>query len=361
MELLAANEAKSGSDGLRLVDFLPRPALCVKTTAVPRPKFEAIDAHNHLGALYPGIDSSGGWAARPVRQLVDLMDEVGIRAIVDLDGQSGDVLKREVERYAGAFPGRFAVFNGVDYELFQHRDFGSRLARNLRTAVAAGARGLKVWKPLGLTIKDPAGKLVRVDDERLDELWAAAGELGVPVMIHVADPVAFFQPIDAFNERYEELCAHPDWHFPSPPYPSFMSIMEQLASVVRRHSKTNFIGAHAGCYAENLAWVGALMEECRNFHADISARLGELGRQPYSARKFFLNHADQILFGTDIPPAAAMYRLHYRFLETDDEYFPYDVKAGAPPQGRWAIYGVFLPDEVLRKVYFENARRLLKL
>jgi predicted TIM-barrel fold metal-dependent hydrolase len=328
---------------------------------VPRPKFPAIDAHNHLGSLYPGIDSSGGWAARPVSQLIDLMDEVGIAAIVDLDGQSGDALKREVDRYANAYPGRFAIFNGVDYELFKRPDFGTALSRNLREAVAAGARGLKVWKPLGLTVKDPAGKLIPVDDSRLDELWATAGELGVPVMIHVADPVAFFEPMDAHNERYEELCAHPDWHFPSPPYPSFISILEQLANVVTRHPKTNFIGAHVGCYAENLTWVGSLMERCPNFFADISARLGELGRQPYSARKFFLNHADQILFGTDLPPNADVYRLHYRFLETDDEYFPYGAGAGAPSQGRWAIYGLFLPDGVLRKIYFENAKRLLML
>ena len=346
---------------LYLAEFIPRSSLSVKTTEVLQPKFNAIDAHNHLGSLYPGIDSSGGWATRPVSELIDLMDRVGIRAIVDLDGQSGDVLKREISRYADAFPGRFAIFNGVDYSLFQRPDFGAALAKNLRESVAYGAKGLKVWKLLGLSVKDPSGKLITVDDARLDELWATAGELGVPVMIHVADPVAFFQPLDACNERYEELCAHPDWQFPSPPFPSFISILEQLANVVTRHPKTNFIGAHVGCYAENLSWVSSLMKRCPNFFADISARIGELGRQPYSARTFFLTHADQILFGTDLSPNAEMYRIHYRFLETDDEYFSYGIGDGAPGQGRWSIYGLFLPDEVLHKIYFENARRLLKL
>ncbi len=181
------------------------------------------------------------------------------------------------------------------------------------------------------------------------------------MLIHVADPVAFFEPLDPHNERYEELHAHPDWHFPSPLFPSFISILEQLATVVSRHPKTHFIGAHVGCYAENLAWVGALMQRCPNFYVDISARLAELGRQPYSTRRFFLDHPDQILFGTDISPNADMYKLHYRFLETDDEYFPYYAGDSAPPQGRWSIYGLFLPDDVLRKVYLENARRLLKL
>ncbi len=153
MALLSTDDSKPLKQDLRLAEFLPRPSLSVKTTSVPRPKFPAIDAHNHLGSLYPGIDSSGGWAARPVRELINLMDEVGIRAIVDLDGQSGDALKREMDRYTNAFPGRFAIFNGVDYELFKRPDFGAALSRNLREAVAAGAKGLKVWKPLGLTVK----------------------------------------------------------------------------------------------------------------------------------------------------------------------------------------------------------------
>ena len=354
MGLLPTENSISKQHPLHLEDFLPTPAITTKQTTVAHPKFPAIDAHNHLGALYPGIDSSGGWAARPARELVDLMDEVNIRAIVDLDGQSGDYLKRELERYSHPFPDRFAIFNGVDYSLFERNDFAAALSRNLRESVAAGAKGLKVWKPLGLTVKDPAGKLIPVDDARLDELWATAGELNVPVMIHVADPVAFFDPLDARNERYEELHAHPDWQFPSPPYPSFISILEQLANIVTRHPKTNFIGAHVGCYAENLGWVSNLISRCPNFYVDISARLAELGRQPYTTRRFCIKHADRVLFGTDLPPRADVYRLHYRFMETDDEYFPYHCGKKAPPQGRWNIYGIFLPDDVLKKNLFRK-------
>ena len=179
-------------------------------------------------------------------------------------------------------------------------------------------------------------------------------------MIHVADPVAFFDPMDNRNERWEELSNHPDWHFPSPPYPSFQSIMDDLADLVTRHSNTIFIGAHVGCYSENLAWVSELLARCPNFYVDISARISELGRQPYTARRFFLKHADQILFGTDMGPDLETYRIYYRFLETDDEYFNYST-ATIPGQGRWFIYGLYLPDDVLEKVYFLNARRLLPI
>ena len=348
------------SNELLLTDFLPRPALTVKTTVVKRPKFPAIDAHNHLGELFPGAQSSGGWAARPVSELIDLMDVAGIRAMVDLDGQSGDTLKREIARYTEKYPNRFAVFNGIDYDAFKEKDFGRILTNNLEQGVAAGAKGLKVWKPLGLTIRDTAGKLVPVNDPRLDQLWACAGEMGVPVLIHVADPVAFFRPLDRYNERWEELTAHPDWHFESPPGPCFNTVLEQLADVVTRHRETKFIGAHVGCNAEDLGWVSSLIDRCPNLYVDIGARLAELGRQPYTAREFFIKHADRILFGTDLPPNLDMFRLHYRFLESRDEYFPYSIEE-QPPQGRWMIYGLHLPDDVLRKVYFDNAARLLKL
>jgi len=180
------------------------------------------------------------------------------------------------------------------------------------------------------------------------------------VIIHVADPVAFFDPLDNTNERWEELHAHTDWHFPSPPFPPFITIVEQLANLVARHPETTFIGAHVGCYAENLKWVGELLDRCPNFYVDIAARMGELGRQPYTARRFFIQYADRVLFGTDLNPDPEMYRLHYRFLESDDEYFNYDLD-DPPPQGRWMIYGVDLPDEVLEKVYRKNAMKALNI
>ena len=224
--------------------------------------------------------------------------------------------------------------------------------------MARGADGLKIWKPFGLHVRDQHDTLVAVDDERLDPLWATAGELGLPVLVHVADPVAFFDPISATNERIEDLAEHPDWHFPSPPFPPFLSILEAFRRMVTRHSGTQFIGAHVGCYAENLAWVAAMLEACPNYAIDFSARIAELGRQPYSARRFFIEHADQIVFGTDSSPSLEAYHMYYRFLESEDEYFNYG-HSDPPGQGRWRIYGLHLPDEVLEKVYHRNAARIV--
>ena len=178
------------------------------------------------------------------------------------------------------------------------------------------------------------------------------------MLIHVADPVAFFDPIDETNERWEEIGAHPDWAFTSPPFPSFMDIMNGFFNLVKRHAKTTFIGAHVGCYGENLGWVGGMLDACPNYYIDISARLGELGRQPYTARKFFIQFQDRILFGSDLSPDLDAYRLYYRFLETDDEYFNYNT-SDVPGQGRWYVCGLYLPDDVLKKVYSENARHVL--
>jgi len=344
-----------------LRQYRPRCAAKLRCTSVARPRFPVIDAHNHLGCLLPGVPTSGGWHLRPVRELLEVMDEAGVSMIVDLDGQWDDALERELDRYSRAYPERFAVFAGVDYDLMgQRRDFGSVLAARLRRGVAAGARGLKVCKWLGLRARDPDGRLIAPDDRRLDELWAAAGELGVPVLIHVADPVAFFQPLDEYNERWEELVAHPDWHFHGPGFPAFDALIDALEALVARHPRTTFITAHVGCNAEDLDRVSAMLQRYPNMYSDISARLAELGRKPYSSREFFVRHADRLLFGTDMRVDAETYRIHYRFLETRDEYFHYGP-GDIPAQGRWMIYGLGLPDDVLRKVYSDNARRLLKL
>jgi predicted TIM-barrel fold metal-dependent hydrolase len=177
-------------------------------------------------------------------------------------------------------------------------------------------------------------------------------------LIHVADPVAFFDPVDETNERWEEIGANPDWAFTSPPFPAFMEIMNGLKELVTCHSTTCFIGAHVGCYAENLTWVGEMLDACPNYFIDIGARLGELGRQPFAARKFFLQYQDRILFGLDMGPQVDVYRLYYRFLETEDEYFNYSNN-DIPTQGRWYAYGIALPDEVLEKVYRKNAKKVL--
>ena len=339
-----------------LKNFFPQSKLVTKVTPVEKPRFPAFDAHNHLGEAF-----GGGWDQKPLSELLNLLDQAGIRRYVDLDGGWGEyLLNAHLDHFKAPAPERFLVFGGVDWSQWAARGntFPEWAAARLRVQKERGAEGLKIWKGLGLHVKDHEDNLVAVDDPRLAPIWETAGELGLPVVIHVADSVAFFDPLDETNERWEELDNHPDWAFTSPPFPPFLKIVNDLASLVARHPSTVFIGAHVGCYAENLAWAGALLDRCPNFHVDISARIGELGRQPYSARRFFLKYADRILFGSDAGPYPKTYRIIYRFLETDDEYFNYNA-APIPMQGRWHICGLYLPDEVLRKVYFENAERIL--
>ncbi|HPH95888.1 MAG TPA: amidohydrolase family protein [Anaerolineaceae bacterium] len=339
-----------------LTDYHPQSKLVTKTTLIHHPKFQVIDAHNHLGDPF-----GGGWDKKPFSILMDQLDEAGIGAYVDLDGGWGeDILQSHLTLFKAKAPERFQIFGGVDWSRWPELGdaFPEWAAGRLAAQKQMGAQGLKIWKPFGLHVRDQHGDLVKVDDVRLDPIWQVAGELGLPVLAHVADPVAFFDPIDETNERWEELGAHPDWAFTSPPFPPFLSILEGFYRMVKRHPQTTFIGAHVGCYGENLAWVGKMLDDCPNYAIDISGRLGELGRQPYSARRFFIQYQDRILFGSDMGPDVDAYRLSYRFLETDDEYFNYNVSE-VPGQGRWYVCGLFLPDEVLKKVYYQNARRLL--
>jgi predicted TIM-barrel fold metal-dependent hydrolase len=312
-----------------LENFRPRSKMVTKTTLVNRPRYPAIDAHDHLGEPF-----GGGWGE--------------------------DILHRHLDCFKAKAPDRFLVFGGVDWSMWETKGdgFADWAADRLKVQKEAGAQGLKIWKPFGLHVRDHKGQLVKVDDRRLSPIWDMAGELNLPVIIHVADPVAFFDPLDETNERWEELKDHPDWVFTSPPFPPFMDILNGLKALVMRHRNTTFIGAHVGCYAENLSWVGRMLDECPNYAVDISARLGELGRQPYSARKFFVQYQDRIVFGSDMSPDLDAYRLYYRFLETDDEYFNYNT-GEIPGQGRWFVQGLYLPDEVLKNIYRGNAQRLL--
>jgi predicted TIM-barrel fold metal-dependent hydrolase len=339
-----------------LEDFKPISKLVTKATQVKKPRFPVIDAHIHLQSPF-----GNNWTEQPVQNLLDAMDAANVRAVVDLDGGWGeDILDAHLKHFKEKAPERFVHFGGVDWSQWaeQGDNFGEWAAERFRDQVKRGAEGLKIWKPFGLHVKDQHGKLVNVDDERLEPLWESASELNVPVLVHVADPVAFFDKVDGTNERWEELGNHEDWRFTSPPFPSFISIMDGFANIIRRHKNTTFIGAHVGCYAENLGWVGNLLDECPNFYVDISARLGEMGRQPYTARKFFMKYADRILFGTDADAEISTYQLYYRFLETDDEYFNYNL-SDVPQQGRWYVYGLYLPDDVLEKVYFKNAEHII--
>lgn len=343
---------------MNLENFKPRSQLVTKTTLVKQPKFPVIDAHNHLGEVF-----GGGWDKKPLSQLLDLLDEAGVTHYVDLDGGWGeDILDAHLKHFKAGAPERFQIFGGVEWSKWPElgNQFPAWAAKRLIAQKERGAQGLKIWKPFGLHVKDQHGKLADVDDERLSPIWQTAGELGLPVLIHVADPVAFFDPIDETNERWEEVGAHPDWAFTSPPFPPFLHILEGFKNLVTRHASTVFIGAHMGCYAENLEWVGQMLEACPNYYIDISARFGEIGRQPYTARNFFIRYQDRILYGSDFSPKLEAYRLSYRLLETDDEYFNYSV-GEIPRQGRFYAYGLRLPDDVLRKIYRENAAKILNI
>lgn len=340
---------------LALSAFRPVPKLVVKETLVAKPAWPVIDAHNHLGTF------GDGWDKRSPQELFARLDEANVRLYVDLDGGWGeDILEHRLGTFKAHAPERYLVFGGVDWTKWadEGNAFATKSAARFKAQAARGAQGLKIWKPFGLTVKDHNNQLVHIDDRRLDEIWATAGELHLPVMIHIADPVAFFDPITPENERWDELHANPDWQFTSPPFPSFSTLIEAFANLMRRHSNTTFIGAHVGCYAENLGWVSALLDECSNFNVDISARISELGRQPYSAREFCVRHQNRILFGTDSGPDLATYQTYWRFLETKDEYFSYSAN-GTPGQGRWSIYGLGLPPDILKKIYHDNAARIL--
>ena len=342
---------------LPLHEFRPRSSLRLPVHHVPRARFPVVDAHNHLGRW---LSADHGWSAPDVGQLLEVMDACNVATVVNLDGLQGDELRANLERYDTPHPDRFLTFCQLDWSVTEQAGFGDRLAAELERCVLAGAGGLKVWKQLGLRSRDDRGELLMPDDRRLGPLWDTAARLGVPATIHAADPVAYFQPLDGTNARMEELLATPDWYVGDrATFPSFDRIIDSFEALVAKHPATTFIGAHVACCAEDLAWVSRMFDAYPNLYADIAARIAELGRQPSAARALFLRHADRLLFGTDLfPPDRDIYEIHFRFLETADEHFPYSID-DPPPEGRWAISGLDLPDDVLRSVYGDNARRAI--
>jgi predicted TIM-barrel fold metal-dependent hydrolase len=350
---------------LPLAEFEPNSVLHVKETHVGRARFPVIDFHTHVSPRRAGQPP-----AIPIPEMVKTMDAVNVRTMVNLTGGSGERLAATIAAFDRTFPKRFLTMTEPTWARASEKGYAAWQAEEIAKAKSAGAVGLKVLKTLGLYLRDggPTGKLVRVDDERFDPMWEACGRLGLPVAIHVGDPEAFFLPTDRFNERYEELSAHPDWSFYGKDFPSFKAVLDARDRVFARHPKTTFVALHVGHWAENLAAVGEMLTKFPNVHVEIGARVGELGRQPRTAARFFDAYQDRVLFGTDAVPLGFqtpqqvfgedLYRIYYRFLETEDEYFDY-APARIPPQGRWRIYGLGLPEPILRKVYYENAERVL--
>ena len=341
-KFVAMATARANVD-LKLSEFSPVSMLVAATHSIDRPCVPAIDYHNHLDAFEP-------------REVLKVMDACGIERIVNITMRTGAEAFAMIDKYAG-MPDRFSTIGWMDWSGVEKPDFFQKSVERLERLVERGVGGIKFWKDLGLTVRDSSGELLRIDDERLAPIFDKAAEIGIPVMFHTADPDAFFLPIDAHNERYEELAAHPDWGFYGSRY-SKDDLLDQRNSVFARHPNTVFVAAHLAERGENLNYVADMLEKYPNVSVDMSARVAELGRQPYSARKFFLRFADRILFGTDLFPEVETYRLHFRFLETEDEYFEYPSHASR--QGRWNIYGINLPKDVLQKIYRENALRLLQ-
>jgi len=296
--------------------------------------------------------------ARNVTHVLGLMDSWNVNTLVNLDGRWGSELEENLDRYDRAYPGRFATFCHVDWRMLDDGAQPEALVRSLEASAAAGARGLKVWKDLGLKIR-VGGRLLLPDDPRLDPVWEAAGSLGLPVLIHVADPMAFFQPIDTSNERLEELLSHPRASHRRHGPAHYTRLIEALEAIVARWKGTTFVGAHAGCFPEDLGWVEQMMDHYPNFYIDIGAQAAELGRRPRASARLFEAHPTRVLFGTDIFPLRSdQYHVYFRLLETDDEYFAYSPDL-APPNGRWTISGLSLPDATLERIYRANARVLL--
>jgi predicted TIM-barrel fold metal-dependent hydrolase len=319
-----------------------------------------IDAHVHV---HPD-------RAAPLR---DLMDANGLDRVVNLGvlERFGIPFAEGLRAFRKALGDRVITFATPDFA-DTAPGFGERMADDLERKVEAGARGLKIFKELGLRHRDQDGALIPVDDPRLDPLWSRAGALGVPVLIHTADPVAFFLPLNPDNERWDELQLRPDWYFGTPEFPDHDTLLAQRNRVIARHPHTAFIGAHLGNYPENLAYVDDCLARFPNFSVDVWARLGEIGRHPAEeVRAFFLKHQDRVIFGTDLTlgfsashpendadPAeiAEFYDGHWRFFETAERGIEYP---GFPVQGRWHVDAIDLPPEALEKLYARNLQRLV--
>jgi len=336
---------------LLLKDFHPVSMLHAPVHKIDRAKYYVIDVHNHVN------DAMGIEDSMPPQRVIEVMDNTNVKTVVILTGMWGEKLQKVLDTMVKPYPGRFIVFTQMDWSKIDDPNFSQEMVAQLDDAVGRGARGLKVLKDFGLGVKDKTGKLITVDDPRMDPVWEECGRLGIPVSIHVTDPEAFFHPIDNTNERYEELTDHPDWSFYGPPFPSKVSILEARDRVIARHPRTTFVALHLANWPENLDYVSGELEKYPNMMVEFGARQAELGRQPRRARDFFIKYQDRIMFGTDNGMAEEMYRNHFRWLETGDEYFDY---WGYPGQGRWKIYGMELPDPVLEKIYHLNAERLFR-
>jgi len=337
-------------------EYDPKSTLVVPTHVLTRSKYPFIDIHNH----------QWGMPAQNLGDLVSDMDKLNMaimnnlsgRGYKDTDGifdvQDSTYFKKAQSNIRTHYPTRFIQFTNLSFAGFGQKGWIERTLTNLETDVRNGAKGLKIYKDLGMEFKDAQGKRIPVDDPRLDAVWEKCGALHIPVLIHSADPRSFWDPMDKYNERWLELKTHPDRRRTNTGPAPWQTIIDEQHHVFKAHRNTIFIAAHFGWLAGDLSALGKLLDECPNVYVEIAAIIAELGRQPRQAREFFIKYQDRILFGKDswVPSEYATY---FRVLETADEYFPYHKKYHA----FWRMYGLALPDEVLKKVYYKNALRII--
>ena len=325
-------------------NYNPRSTLVVPEHKLTRAKYPFIDVHNHQYEM-PDMDLS---------VLIRDMDKLNMKVMVNLCGENGETLKKSIGNVRAHYPNRFIVFANVDFNGVGEKGWAENAARQLEQDVKNGASGLKIYKDLGFSVTDISGKRVKVDDPRLDPIWEKAGELKIPVIIHTADPKSFWDPMDSMNERWLELATHPGRKRSNTDPAPWDTLIAEQHRMFKRHPKTTFIAAHFGWYANNLAKLSELLDEMPNVVVEFGAVIAELGRQPRMAKQFFTKYQDRILFGKDswVPEE---YTTYFRVLETEDEYFPYHKKYHA----FWAMYGMGLPDDILKKVYYKNALRII--
>ncbi|GGI57644.1 amidohydrolase family protein [Winogradskyella haliclonae] len=334
----------SFSQDLTFEEYNPKSTLVVPGKIIKRAKFPFIDVHGHQYRM----------ATQNLEPVISAMDTLNLQTMVNLSGRSGEDLIKALENANANYPGRFVLFCNINFEGAGAEGWIEKTVTQLEADVKAGAVGLKVYKSLGLRNKDFKGNRLAVDDSRLDPIWAKCGELDIPVLIHSADPKSFWDDFDGDNERWLELKTRPNRkRGPNNPAP-WEEIIAEQHRMFKKHPNTTFINAHMGWYANNLGKLGELLDEMPNMNVGIGAIIAELGRQPRFAKAFFEKYQDRILFGKDSWKPEE-FPTYFRVLESNDEYFPYHKKYHA----FWAMYGLDLSDEVLKKVYYKNALRIV--
>jgi len=332
------------SQDLTFEEYNPTSTLVVPGNNINKAKFPFIDVHGHQYKM----------SSQDLSPVIAAMDTLNMGIMVNLSGRSGKDLQKSVQNIKKNYPNRFVVFANVDFDGVGEKGWIEKTVAQLREDIENGARGLKVYKSLGLRDKDTNGNRIAVDDPRLDPIWALCGELNVPVLIHTADPKPFWDPFDADNERWLELKTKPrrkrEANDPAP----FEQLITEQHHMFKKHPNTCFINAHMGWFANDLGKLGQLLDEMPNMNVGIGAIIAELGRQPRQAKAFFIKYQDRILFGKDSWKPEE-FPTYFRVLESADEYFPYHKKYHA----FWAMYGLDLPDDVLKKVYYKNALRIV--